>query len=178
MLKLLKCSKCKKKQQLIVTGLKSSNGCFIYKTKDGRQQIGNVCLKCKNLKRRICWNTDSKIKSQIAAYEKTPKGYLVRKYRNMLSRVKGIQKKKAHLYADLCILSKEEFYQWAIHHPEFKLMFARYIANNHDRKLAPTVDRIDSTKGYVLSNMQWLTHSENSSKGAKNRKVLRASSVS
>jgi hypothetical protein len=31
-------------------------------------------------------------------YEKTPKGYLMRTYRNMKSRVLGIQHKKAHIY--------------------------------------------------------------------------------
>ena len=32
-----------------------------------------------------------------------------------------------------------------------------------------SVDRVDSSKGYELSNMEWVTHSENSRRGAVNR---------
>jgi hypothetical protein len=44
-------------------------------------------------------------------YEKTKKGFLMRKYRNMQSRVTGIQKKKAHLYKDLYLLPREQYYE-------------------------------------------------------------------
>jgi hypothetical protein len=109
-------------------------------------------------------------------YEKTINGFLVRLYRNMKSRVTGIQHKKAHLYKGLCILPKEEFYTWAKTSAEFNTLFDRWKNAKYARKLTPTVDRVDSSKGYELSNMQWLTHSENSRGGSIARHKARSHS--
>ena len=103
-------------------------------------------------------------------YERTKKGKLMRLYRNMTSRVSGIQKKKAHLYEGKEILAKSSFYEWALASQEFHVMFDAWEASDYDRKLTPTVDRIDSSQGYCVENMRWLTHSENSRLGAINRK--------
>jgi len=102
-------------------------------------------------------------------YEKTMNGFLVRKYRTMLSRVTGIQKHKAHLYEGKSILTKEEFYNWAKSSFAFIELWNAYVDSCYDIKLCPTVDRIDSKFGYDLENMQWITHSENSRKGSLSR---------
>jgi len=99
-------------------------------------------------------------------YEKTPNGFLMRMYRNMTSRVRGIQKPKAHLYLGKELLPREEFYKWARNHKDFWKLFNSWGESNYDRKLTPTVDRIDSQKGYFLDNMEWVTHSENSRRGS------------
>lgn len=118
--------------------------------------------------------TWEKRKPSAVAYEKTFKGCLMRKYRNMKSRVEGIQKKKAHIYKGKSILSKEEFYKWAENDPMYAILWEQWKNSGYQRKLSPSVDRIDSTKGYVLGNMQWVTHSENSRRGtlSKNAKHL------
>ena len=105
-------------------------------------------------------------------YEKTKRGFLMRMYRNMTSRTLGIQKGKAHLYKGKEILSKEDFYAWA-NSAEFDTMFAIWEASDYNRKLTPTVDRVDSKLGYKEDNMRWLTHSENSRLGAisKNKTI-------
>ena len=105
-------------------------------------------------------------------YEKSPKGFLVRLYRNMQSRVEGVQKKKAHLYEGLEILDRESFYQWALSSAEFFSMFNTWVESGYDRKICPTVDRKESSNGYVFDNIRWLTHSNNSRLGAisKNNK--------
>lgn len=100
-------------------------------------------------------------------YEKTPKGFLMRMYRNMQSRVTGVQPKKAHLYKGKYLLSRQEFYDWAIPDIEFHKLFGKWVKSNYDRKLTPTVDRVDSSNGYTLSNMEWVTHSENSRRSSK-----------
>jgi len=100
-------------------------------------------------------------------YERTQKGKLMRLYRNMQSRITGIQKQKAHLYVGKELLSKEEFYQWAEASPDWDLLYSDWVQSGFDRKFAPTVDRIDSSKGYTPANMRWLTHSENSRLGGK-----------
>ncbi|MEX0595740.1 MAG: hypothetical protein WD512_04500 [Candidatus Paceibacterota bacterium] len=105
-------------------------------------------------------------------YEKTKNGFLMRLYRNMKSRVTGIQKAKYYLYKGKSLLSKSSFYDWAKNSKEFHDLFEIWEQSGYNQKLTPSVDRIDSSLGYTLVNMQWLTHSENSLKGniAKNSK--------
>lgn len=105
-------------------------------------------------------------------YEKTKNGFLMRLYRNMKSRISGVQKEKARLYAGKELLEKEDFYFWAKNSPEFHKMFKEYENSGYDRKLAPTVDRINSDIGYVVSNMEWKTHSENSARTSNNVAVV------
>lgn len=104
-------------------------------------------------------------------YEKTIHGFLMRKYRNMESRVLGIQYRKAHLYKGKALLSREDFYSWAMS-KEFVSMFDTWKASDYDRRLCPTVDRIDPSKGYLPENMRWLTHSENSRLGSLHRNLI------
>lgn len=99
------------------------------------------------------------------SYEKTVNGFLMRMYRNMQSRITGVQKHKAHLYLGKELLSRESFYTWAKNNESFYKLWDVYVATGYERKLAPTVDRIDSSKGYLLDNMEWVTHSENSRRG-------------
>lgn len=102
-------------------------------------------------------------------YERTKKGKLMRIYRNMLSRVTGVQRHKFHLYAGKTILDKREFYDWAMSSRTFHRLYDAWAESGFDRKLAPSVDRIDSSEGYELHNMEWVTHSENSRRGSISR---------
>lgn len=102
-------------------------------------------------------------------YEKTIKGLLVRTYQNMKSRVNGTLKKKAHLYKGLPILTKEAFKEWALNDPTFNKLYNDWVISNYDRKLSPSINRIDSSKGYLLDNIEWITHSENSRLGSISR---------
>lgn len=113
--------------------------------------------------RRANGNADTK------RYERSPKGKLMRIYRNMQSRVEGVQRHKHHLYAGKTLLSREEFYAWAENHPDYLRLHAAWEESGYQRGLCPTVDRIDAALGYELSNMRWLTHAENSQLGALSR---------
>lgn len=106
-------------------------------------------------------------------YERTKPGKLMRIYRNMLSRVTGVQSAKFHLYRGKSLLPKSEFMQWAVASPEFHALFAAWEASGYDRKLAPSVDRVNSAIGYEIGNMEWVTHSENSRRGASGKRVKR-----
>lgn len=99
-------------------------------------------------------------------YERTKKGKVMRIYRNMLSRVTGVQRQKFHLYQGKEILPKNEFYEWAISSKDFHSLFDAWVESGYERRLAPSVDRIDSSRGYEVGNMEWVTHSENSRRGA------------
>jgi hypothetical protein len=79
--------------------------------------------------------------------------------------VHGTQKAKHHLYEGKFLLDKTSFYNWAMSCPEFHALYDEWVDSNYDRKLTPSVDRIDSSKGYEVSNMEWVTHSENSRRG-------------
>lgn len=113
-----------------------------------RAKTGNICTK---------------------KYERTPKGHLVRTYRNMLSRVRGIQKKKAHIYKGLPILDKNEFYEWSLNDSNYIDLWRGWAADDYNRRLTPSIDRIDPEHGYELWNMQWLTHSDNSAKATRDK---------
>ena len=123
------------------------------------------CRKCRNEIQR--GKKSRKINS--FTYEKTKNGFLVRAYRNMLSRVTGVQRAKMHLYAGLSLLDKESFYKWSLLDRDFTLLFVSWELSGYNRKLTPSIDRIDSFYGYELFNMRWITNSENSRLGALNR---------
>ena len=99
-------------------------------------------------------------------YERTKHGKLMRIYRNMKSRIDGVQWTKAHLYQGKYLLPKDEFYVWAMMSPDFHRLYAEWVESGYERKLAPSVDRKDSSVGYRPWNMEWVTHSENSRRGA------------
>lgn len=106
-------------------------------------------------------------------YERTKAGKLMRIYRNMKSRIEGVQKGKWHLYRGKCLLTRDEFYVWAIGGHGFHQLFAAWVDSGYDRKLAPSVDRIDSSQGYHPDNMEWVTHSENSRRGSIARRAIK-----
>lgn len=100
-------------------------------------------------------------------YEKTKKGFLMRCYRNMKSRVSGVQKLKAHLYQGKSLLNKEEFKNWSLNQESFHQLFLEWELSGYNRKLSPSVNRIDPKLGYELGNIEWITHSENSRKTSR-----------
>ena len=121
--------------------------------------------KCKYCANRILKEYRMKNKNSTThKYEKTKKGFLVRLYRNMKSRTLGIV--KPHLYKGLEILSKEDFYSWSFKSKTFDELYNDWAKNDYCTKLTPSIDRVDSSKGYTLNNMAWTTHSENSRRGS------------
>ena len=96
--------------------------------------------------------------------------YLSRKYRGMKLRVEGRQGKYASkdnkYYLGKPIVSKDVFLLWAKNHRDFLRLYKQYVAARFDRKLSPSVNRIDSNLGYTLDNMEWVTTSQNCSMAA------------
>ena len=164
------CKNCGKERRVFGGVEKSlSNGAYIWRDAEGVKQA-SFCQPCKNLKQAEERRSSLLGRQKDKSYEMTPNGYIMRVYRNMKSRVEGVQKQKHHLYRGKEILSKEDFYKWALsEESKFYHLFKVYIESGKDRRLAPSVDRIDSSKGYVLENMEWVTHSENSRRGALSR---------
>lgn len=104
-----------------------------------------------------------------ARYEKTKRGFLMRAYRNMQSRIAGVQWRKHHLYRGLPLIGRAVFYEWALASATFHRLWEGWVQAGYDRRFTPSVDRIRSECGYMLDNMEWVTHSENSRRGAVSR---------
>lgn len=102
-------------------------------------------------------------------YEKTKKGFLVRCYRNMLSRVTGVTKNKNHLYLGKSILEKDDFYDWALNDADFNILFDEWVESDYERRLTPSIDRLDTSEGYFIDNMRFISFSDNCRLGALNR---------
>lgn len=158
------CNKCNKEFKLNLIG-QGQNFAFIYRQENGKIFLGKRCNECRCKYHRDKWPDGTK-KASIHEYEKTPQGFLMRLYRNMKSRISGVQKQKHHLYKNKSIITKQEFYEWAKNNNDYPDLFINYVLSDFDRKLAPSVDRIDSEKGYEISNMRFVTMSENSSRGS------------
>jgi hypothetical protein len=78
---------------------------------------------------------------------------------------------------NLFYLSKEDFFEIADKCEMLKELYRNWEANNFIQKLSPSVDRIDPNLGYEPTNIQFLTHSENTSKGNQERPRLRTKYV-
>ena len=139
-------------------------------TRDGHVNQCRVCLN--EIQRARRTRLIDLYSEKSKKYAKTKKGFLMNAYHNMRGRVTGIQKNKAHLYMGKSLLPRELFYSWALASPEFHFLFNAWDASSYERVLCPSVDRIDSAKGYELSNMEWVTHSENSRRGSVSRNLI------
>lgn len=131
--------------------------------------VGSKCRDCYNKNQREKRLENNNKATHI--YEKTIKGFLMRCYRNMKSRISGVQKAKHHLYKDKELLEKTVFYEWSLSNTNFLRLFDEWSLNNYERTLTPSVDRLDSSKGYLISNMEWVTHSENSRRGVLSKNM-------
>lgn len=69
-------------------------------------------------------------------------------------------------------MTNTEFYEFAKSSDTLKQLHQAWLASDKQYKLTATVDRIDNTKGYELSNIQFLTLSENSTKGQKEKRDM------
>ena len=130
----------------------------------------NKCTTCNINPREHKYLCHPCSRASTKIYEKTPKGYLVRTYRNMTNRVKGILKSKAHLYEGLPICDKQEFYSWSLSEDNnYLTLLDDYKISGYLLNLAPSIDRIDSSEGYIFGNMRWVTFESNSSTTKCNR---------
>jgi hypothetical protein len=143
------CTKCKEKK------LCSE----FYKTGKNSDKLKPSCKSCVIKKRREYYRNTKNSKHQ----------YILYTYNRMAQRVRGQNKTKRHLYLGLPICSRKEFYSWAMKHETFHKLWDEWKEAGMPSRLIPSIDRIIPESGYVLYNMDWLTHSENSRLGAISR---------
>ena len=63
--------------------------------------------------------------------------------------------------------SKEEFRKWLYSQPLFFELYNNWVSSEYDKNLTPSVDRINSSISYKMSNIQLMTWHENNIKGSK-----------
>jgi len=106
----------------------------------------------------------------VKLWRRTVDGFLFKIYEGMYNRVKGnTHPSKFHLWKGKPILPRETFIEWSKNHPSFLSLFKRWGMSGYDRKLTPSVNRIDSNRGYTLDNIEWITFSQNCALGSQAR---------
>ena len=97
-----------------------------------------------------------------AKYRHSKNGLIRRLYSLIKRRTSGGNCKNPELYEGLQLMSKESFIEWANSSIEFHVLHQNWVESNYDTRFTPSVDRIDSTIGYVIENVRWVTHKQNS----------------
>ncbi len=86
------------------------------------------------------------------------------RYDGMRRRVLGLCKRGS---TGKELLNEKEFIDWC-HIPEvfnsFMDIYDAWVISIFERKLSPSIDRIDNSRGYTVDNLQWITQSENTKK--------------
>lgn len=120
---------------------------------------------CKDCKRAYARSRDTKLvdyKRQRLSFKRI----FQHRYGSMRQRVEGRATRKYKIEGyDIC--TKEEYYEWCYKKENmdtFKKLHKEWAESNFERKLTPSIDRIDNSKGYTIDNMQWLSLTENNKK--------------
>jgi len=87
------------------------------------------------------------------------------KYRGIVNRCTGGHKNRTYHVEGMHHLNWEEYESWwQTNFVDFMECYYVWKQSDYKNKFAPSIDRIDSKKGYTPENMQWLTFSVNCSK--------------
>ena len=87
-------------------------------------------------------------------------------YRAICGRIRSKNPKHTK-YTGLKCLEKEVFIEWSKNNINYLNLWNIWVDNNYKISISPSIDRTDPKKGYTLDNIQWITHSENSSKAVR-----------
>ena len=104
------------------------------------------------------WNKKSREKAKF-----THRGWITKVY----GRMKRSSETRKNCPLDF---SKEEFTIWIKENKVFKKLHKDWVDSCFDKKLVPSVDRIDDYGGYSFDNIQLMTWEENNKKGRLSKK--------
>lgn len=131
--------------------------------KFGRKLI--ICNRCSKEKVHFGLNMCSSCLRRTKR-ETRPSFYLGTCYSEMNRRVKTFDLLRPN-YFGKPICTKDEFINRFLNDINFLMLYKNWQENNFKRKFAPSIDRIDNEKGYLIPNLQFTTHYINSTKDFK-----------
>ncbi len=141
------CSKCHEEKPATLE--------YFHAQKNRDQGLTPSCKQCRNKNGR---------ESSHIKINHTYEGFLQRVWGNMCDRCKRLKTYKGKLN-----ITKEQFIEWGLETlPEFCRSLGVTLEDGLIGK-GISIDKIDDSIGYKLGNLQWLTHTENNSKGNKGR---------
>jgi hypothetical protein len=126
----------------------------------------NKCKECNKIDVR---NNYASRKEQYRAYDKNRQQKSRRRifnhrYTQLKQRVEGRAGRKYGVMGKP-LLSYEDYCVWLNNNIDnFERLYVDWEASGFTRKLTPSIDRIDNTRGYEADNMRWITVTENSRK--------------
>jgi len=89
------------------------------------------------------------------------------RYSQMKQRVEG-RAIRTYAVEGKELLSPQEYSLWLRNNiDDFERIYKLWEDSGFQRKYTPSIDRIDNNGSYTSNNMRWVTHSDNSKKGAK-----------
>jgi len=88
---------------------------------------------------------------------KTKNGLINTIYNNQ----KRACKKRGH---EKPFYTKNELKDWIINHKDFDSLYNNWVDSNYNKKMTPSVDRLDDSKTYSFCNIRLITWNENDSK--------------
>lgn len=134
------------------------------RTNESRRRKDN-CVTCENFKpikaHQMCQNCWHKVKRKTQ-----PKFFLSTRHTEIIQRCTNPNNplNETKIYLGLPVCDKKSFVDKFLNNENFNKLFVEWQQSNYEYRLCPSVDRIDKNKGYVLDNLQFITHSENCSK--------------
>lgn len=128
--------------------------------KVGRKLI--VCIRCNKNKLHFGRNMCSACLRRTKR-ETNPIFYLGTCYSEMSRRVKTKTKLRPN-YFGMSICTRAEFINRFKNDSYFLVLFKAWGEFGFKRIFAPSVDRVDNTKGYEINNLQFIPHRVNSAK--------------
>ena len=120
------------------------------------------CARCKESKHYSEFNKNNKNATGFAynckpckqeherIYRRTPLGIITQMYGHQVESSKNRGHEKPSY-------TKKELKQYVLCHESFEALYNKYVDSGYDRMMIPSIDRLDSRKGYSMDNIQLVT---------------------
>lgn len=154
------CFKCNQRKEL--------NDFYTHKQmSDGHLNKCKECTK-KDVSDRLIKEKEKIREYDLKRYRTNHERLKKHKYLGIKTRCEGRHRNRKYIVQGMPYLSWEEYEEWWSENESVYLKcHEAWEKSGYKNRLAPSIDRINSKKGYVPENMQWLPLTLNCSKHTK-----------